>query len=599
MAFPHDADNAVAPSPRETPTHDGTRRKAAADGDGRDIAGVDFARGLEINGNNEETYWDALATFVESTPQTLDKMRLDAAEGNLDDLQILAHGVKGSGRMVGVQVVADLAEQVEFAAQRRDLDSARRCVAALLPKAAGLIARIETASMRHAMAHPRRARTEPDADVLADLLQAVQALDIDGMDVAMAELGAYNYETGASLVRWLEDQVGGDMELDAMVERLTAALARRGAPRRRKRAEKAVDGRPVIFLVDDQQVNLVAGKNILKGRYRVYPIRRSPVMFEFLRRIVPDLILLDVKMPGLDGFEAIRRLKANDAWASIPVIFLTAKNEVDSEIRGLALGAADYVLKPFSPPLLIQRIETHLALAWRQKQLVEFNQNLEGMVRARTQMILNVQNALLHTMSRLVEYRDDVTGGHVTRTQRLFDLMLERMAACGLHDDVTKGWDRDHILLSVPLHDVGKIAISDLILKKPGKLTPDEFDIMKTHASIGADIIAGVESETGEKHGFFTHARLIAGTHHEKWDGSGYPDGISGAMIPLEGRIMALVDVYDALISVRPYKAAMPPEKALDIIREGRGTHFDPALVDLFSASVDAFVHVAQTGAQI
>ncbi|GHU06088.1 response regulator [Betaproteobacteria bacterium] len=351
--------------------------------------------------------------------------------------------------------------------------------------------------------------------------------------------------------------------------------------------------RKKVILVDDNLTNLTTGKAMLNEQYKVYPVPSADIMFSLLENIIPDLILLDIDMPEMNGYEAIKLLKKEPLWAEIPVIFLTSKTDEDSELEGLSLGAIDYVSKPFSAPLLLKRIENHLFTEMQKQQLKGFNNSLEEMVRRKTAQIFNLQNAVLSTVADLVEFRDDVTGGHVARTQKYLKLLLDQLIEDKIYTDEMSGWDMDYLLPSAQLHDVGKIAISDLILNKPGKLTPEEFEIMKTHAAIGVDAIKKIESNA-EEHAFLHHAKLIAGTHHEKWDGSGYPTGIKGEDIPLEGRLMAIADVYDALISVRPYKRPFSTEEARRIIEDGKGSHFDPVLVDVFSKVADKFAEVAR-----
>ncbi|MDR3338136.1 MAG: response regulator [Treponema sp.] len=339
--------------------------------------------------------------------------------------------------------------------------------------------------------------------------------------------------------------------------------------------------RKIIFLVDDNGTNLTAGKEILKNQYKVYPILSARIMFDLLEDVIPDMILLDIEMPEMDGYEAIKRLKVNPKFWEIPVVFLTSKTDMGSELEGLSLGAIDYVAKPFSASLLLKRIENHLFTEWQKMQLRELNDHLEEKVQQRTEQIVNLQNAMLSTVANLVEFRDDVTGGHVTRTQNYLKLLVDELLREKLYAEETSAWNMDYLVPSAQLHDVGKIAISDTILNKPGKLSPEEFEIMKTHAAIGVTIIQRIE-ENAEEHDFMKHARLIAGGHHERWDGTGYPLGVKGKEIPLEARLMAIADVYDALISVRPYKRPLSSDEARQIIRNGKGTQFDPVLVDIF-----------------
>jgi len=349
--------------------------------------------------------------------------------------------------------------------------------------------------------------------------------------------------------------------------------------------------RKMILLVDDNKINLTAGKEILRDKYKTYPIPSAEIMFDLLENITPDMILLDVEMPEMNGYQAIKILKANPKWSDIPVMFLTAKTDEGSELEGLGLGAVDYVFKPFSAPLLLKRIENHLFSESQKKQLREINNNLEKIVREKTAKLIAMQSAVLNTVADLVEFRDDTTGGHIFRTQKYMELLLNKLIEEGIYKEEISRWNLDFLLPSAQLHDVGKIGISDLILNKPGKLTDDEFNIMKTHVSIGVKAIEHIEEVT-EGHEFLKHARLIAGGHHEKWDGTGYPKGLAGTAIPLEGRLMAIVDVFDALVSSRPYKQPLSAEEARKIIEKSRGTHFDPLLVDIFSRTVEQFADI-------
>jgi putative two-component system response regulator len=357
---------------------------------------------------------------------------------------------------------------------------------------------------------------------------------------------------------------------------------------------EGTDGeRKKVLLVDDNMTNLTTGKEMLKEQYKVYPVPSAEIMFNLLEDITPDMILLDIEMPEMNGYEAIKILKCNPQWLDIPVMFLTSRTDEDSELEGLSLGAIDYVYKPFSAPLLLKRIENHLITVVQKKQLKDFNDNLAEIIRKKTAQIFNLQNAVLSTVADLVEFRDDVTGGHVARTQKYMEFLLNELIERKIYKDEMTGWDMSYLLPSAQLHDVGKIGISDLILNKPGKLTPEEFEVMKTHVSIGVKAIKKIE-KNAEEHDFLRHARRIAGTHHEKWDGTGYPFCISGKDIPLEGRLMAIADVYDALISSRPYKKPLSTGQAKQIIEDGKDTHFDPVLVEVFSTVADKFAAVAR-----
>jgi putative two-component system response regulator len=358
-----------------------------------------------------------------------------------------------------------------------------------------------------------------------------------------------------------------------------------------------MDGeKKLIMLVDDNPANLRAGKNVLSEKYTVFTAPSAEKMLGLLESNKPALILLDIEMPEMNGYEAIKVLKAKPETRDIPVIFLTGKSDSDNELEGLSLGAIDYITKPFMPLLLLKRIEVHLlveaqkqSLEAQQQELKYFNDNLQKMVEAKTKTVLELQNAILKTMAELVECRDDITGGHIERTQRGVNILFNTLRESSPYQDATAGWDIELLLQSSQLHDVGKIAINDNILNKPGKLTPEEFEEMKKHTTFGVQVIEKIEASTSESD-FLKYAKIFAGTHHEKWDGSGYPQGLQGEAIPLQGRIMAIADVYDALTSVRPYKKAFTHEEAVKIIQDGRGTQFDPVLVDLFTKTADQFV---------
>lgn len=349
--------------------------------------------------------------------------------------------------------------------------------------------------------------------------------------------------------------------------------------------------RKKIILVDDNVTNLNIGRNALINDYDVLTVPSGEKLFKILEKIMPDLILLDIEMPEMNGYETIQILKSNQQTAHIPVIFLTAKGDTGSELEGLSLGAVDYISKPFSPPLLLKRIELHLLVESQQKELKNYNDNLHEMVNEKTKTVYELQNAILKTFAELVEFRDDITGGHIERTQKYLKVLLDALLKDRLYQEEVASWDMEFLLQSAQLHDVGKIAIKDSILQKPGKLTDEEFDEMKNHTTFGVKVIQKIEESTREN-AFLRHAEIFAGTHHEKWNGKGYPTGLSGNDIPLQGRLMAIVDVYDALTNERPYKKAFSHEEAVAIIKKDSGTHFDPQLVDIFLAHEQEFKEI-------
>ena len=332
-----------------------------------------------------------------------------------------------------------------------------------------------------------------------------------------------------------------------------------------------------IFVVDDSDVNLVKAKRALENHYRVRTISSAEKMLTLIGKIVPDLILLDIEMPETDGFAAINKLKENQKTANIPVMFLTASTDAEVEAKGLEYGAVDFVSKPFSTPVLLNRIAHHL--------------HIEELLKKRTERLERLQDGILEVVVDMVESRDKVTGGHIERTSQYIQILLETMLEKGVYAEEMKDWDLDVIISSARLHDVGKIAVSDVILNKPGRLTPEEYDEIKKHAPEGELIVKKIIAKTGAE-SFLHHAKMFAGHHHERWDGTGYPRGLKGKGIPLEGRMMAIADVYDALVSERPYKEPYTHEEVEQVFRENSGKHFDPVLIDLFFEVSDAFAYV-------
>jgi putative two-component system response regulator len=329
-----------------------------------------------------------------------------------------------------------------------------------------------------------------------------------------------------------------------------------------------------IFVVDDNSTNLTATENILAERYRVVALYSAEKMFGVMERVKPDLILLDIEMPEMSGFEALRRIKSDAAHAGIPVIFLTWHNDPDNETRGLELGAVDFIMKPYSEAVLLNRIKLQLhideLICKRTEKLAE-----------QAKQLMRLKSGIVYTMANMVENRDKNTGGHIDRTARYTELFLDAMRASGVYASEIADWNLELVASAARLHDVGKITISDAILNKPGALTDEEFMVMQTHSEAGARIIDEAIKQTGNAE-FLQSAKIIAAYHHERWNGSGYPFALKGEEIPLQGRIMAIVDVYDALVTERPYKNAFTHEKAIAIIAEESGKHFDPLLTDLF-----------------
>jgi putative two-component system response regulator len=336
-----------------------------------------------------------------------------------------------------------------------------------------------------------------------------------------------------------------------------------------------------ILIVDDTPDNIMLLSKLLKEKYHTKVATNGNTALQIAAGGV-DLVLLDVMMPGLDGYETCRQLKANPATADIPVIFLTAKSQVEDEAMGLATGAVDYLTKPISPPILYARVATQLTLRRAHRELQDHNETLEQKVRDRTAQLSLMQDAIIMAMASMAETRDNETGNHIRRTQNYVKALAEHLKEHPrFKDELTPG-NIELLYKSAPLHDIGKVGIPDRILLKPGRLDADELEIMKLHAVYGRDTIMLVEKHLGGSNSFLMYAREIAHSHQEKWDGSGYPQNLEGEAIPVSARLMAVADVYDALISKRVYKPAFSHEQAYEIMRKGRGTHFDPDILDAF-----------------
>jgi putative two-component system response regulator len=353
--------------------------------------------------------------------------------------------------------------------------------------------------------------------------------------------------------------------------------------------------RPTILLVDDTPDNLTLMSGLLKSLYKIKVANSGEKALSMvMAEAKPDLILLDIMMPGMSGYDVIRALKASPDTSAIPVIFLTAMGAGEDEITGLALGAADYITKPISPPIVMARVKTQLENKAAADFLRNHNGFLEAEVNKRTQELMAVQDVTIMVMASLAETRDSDTGNHIRRTQFYVKTLAEELRAHPRFAAVLNEHTIGMLFKSAPLHDIGKVGIPDRILLKPGKLTPEEFEIMKTHTTLGRDAIEAAEKQLGIDVEFLKMAKDIAYYHQEKWDGSGYPTGAHGDAIPVSARLMAVADVYDALISRRVYKDGMPHEKAVSIIFEGKGQHFDPDMVDAFVRVQDTFREIAR-----
>ncbi|HON86336.1 MAG TPA: two-component system response regulator [Syntrophorhabdaceae bacterium] len=350
-----------------------------------------------------------------------------------------------------------------------------------------------------------------------------------------------------------------------------------------------------ILVVDDSPDIIVMLSTLLKDLYRTKFATSGEKALKMLSlQDKPDLVLLDIVMPGMDGYEVCREIKANPDTSDIPVIFLTSQTGIKEEKKGFELGAVDYITKPISPPILLARINTHIMLKEARDFLKDKNKYLEQEVLKRTEEIVAIQDVTIMALASLAETRDTETGNHIKRTQTYIKLLAMRLKDKPRFKHFLTDENIELLYKSAPLHDIGKVGVPDNILLKPAKLTPEEFDIMQRHTVLGRDAIISAEKRIGQTRSFLNIAREIAYSHQERWSGTGYPEGLAGDDIPISARLMAVADVYDALISRRIYKPAFPHEQAVEIIKSGYGINFDPDVVDAFLDISDKCFEIAQ-----
>ncbi len=360
-----------------------------------------------------------------------------------------------------------------------------------------------------------------------------------------------------------------------------------------------MQAQPNILIVDDVPENLSVLGELLQPTYRVRAANSGARALQIANSPPPpDLILLDVMMPGMDGYQVLRELRDNATTRDIPVIFVTAMDGTDDEEKGLDLGAVDYITKPIRPAIVLARVRAQLELKRARDILSDHNAYLEQEVARRMAENQLIQEVSIHALAHLAETRDPETGNHLRRTQEYVRTLARSLKHHPRFSHYLDERTIGQLAQSAPLHDIGKVGIPDHILLKPGKLTPDEWAIMKTHAEIGAEAIAQAIADSARPVEFLQIAQEIARGHHEKWDGSGYPRGLAGDGIPISARLMALADVFDALICARVYKPPMPYEEAYSIIVSGSGTHFDPDVVDAFIREFDTFKRIADNYAE-
>ncbi|MBN1910159.1 MAG: response regulator [Pirellulales bacterium] len=357
-----------------------------------------------------------------------------------------------------------------------------------------------------------------------------------------------------------------------------------------------------VLIVDDCPINVRILQELLSEEYELESATSGEECLEKVRDFSPELILLDIMMPGISGYEVCRQIKSSPLGDFTMVILVSGKASPAERLKGYDVGADDYVVKPFDHDELLAKVRIHFRLRGAMKQLwlannqiQEFNCELEQLVEQRSHEILATRDIAIFALAKLADSRDPETGEHLERMRHYCRILAEYLSKEGPYHDVVDDTFVDNIYRSSPLHDIGKVGIPDAILLKPGKLTTEEFEIMKRHTTIGADALrqAAEQSSSG---GFLAMAELIARSHHERFNGSGYPDGLAGSNIPLAARVVALADVYDALTSPRVYKSAFDPDDAKRMIEEERGKHFDPAIIDAFLACEEAFRDVVRAG---
>lgn len=354
--------------------------------------------------------------------------------------------------------------------------------------------------------------------------------------------------------------------------------------------------KPTVLVVDDTPSNIDILLETLGGEYEIMVALDGETALEHVMKKTPDIVLLDIMMPVMDGYEVCRKLKNNPATSDIPVIFVTAMNESVNEEKGLELGAIDYIIKPFSPAIVRARVKNHIMFQLAKEAVEKQKEMLEEMVEERTAELIITQNVTIQCMASLAETRDLDTGEHIRRTQLYVRILAEKLKNDRKFSGVLTRENIDLIFRSAPLHDIGKVGVPDHILLKKGPLTEEEFENMKKHTVYGRNALLEAERMLGTN-SFLRFAREIAYSHHERWDGSGYPEGLKGEEIPVSGRLMAIADVYDALISARVYKPPFSHDDAVRIITAGDGRvmpgYFDPDVLDAFRSSLDEFRQIA------
>jgi PAS domain S-box-containing protein len=504
------------------------------------LRGFDTQAALARFSGQADSYRKWLAVFADEAPAAVAAILAGLADGDSAAAAKNLHAFKGRAGMLGMTALQQASAELE-AAMRAGTEVEPQAWQAEFESAHGIVR--QWLERRQPVALPVPKASPPGADAAAARLRQVTTL----------------------------------IESAATAGRLDGG-----------------ETRGTLLLIDDDPLVLEVIERALRGQYRTRTATTAEQGWALAcREPRPDLILLDVELPDGNGHALCQRLKADPATAPIPVIFLSAHSEVDDVTRGLALGAVDYVAKPVVPPILLARVQTHLRLREAHDRLHDQNCNLEHLVAERTEDLALTQDLTIIALGSIAETRDNETGNHIHRTRAYMRAMCDRLALRKSYRDAYDAEEWALIWKSAPLHDIGKVGIPDNILLKPGRLTPEEFEIMKRHTVLGRDALTTAEQRARAVHSFLRTAAVIAYSHHERWDGAGYPEGLGGTDIPLAARLMSVADVYDALISKRVYKEAFSHETAVDIIRAERGRQFDPDIVDCFLDLADEFRAIA------
>ena len=538
---------------------------------------IDTRWGLAIAQDNKALYRRLLGMFYDGQKDFVERFRQVWDEGDMRALERSAHTLKGVSGNIGARKVQETAYELEKVCHERRpeteievwLDKVEKTLLPVLTSLENL-----TEVKEKANGNKEQIDTEELKTRLKELAQLLIRSDTIALDLVrtMPELGGVE-EYHAQLEE-LKTKVHG-YEFDEALEQIEKTDRQDVTLFQDKRMDwfevrvAQEKDKPIVLVVDDIPDNIEVLRWALLPEYQVMAATNGKKALRIAHSNPrPDLILLDIMMPDIDGYEVCSQLKRDPRTAQIPVIFLTAKGDSEDEKKGLEIGAVDYVLKPIKPSIVQARVRTHL-------ELYDQNRQLGQQVKKRTLELQETRLEITQRLGRAAEFRDNETGLHVIRMGHYSRLIAEAL-------DVGEEW-ADLILHAAPMHDVGKIGIPDKILLKPGKLDPDEWEIMKTHTTIGGEILSGGTSRLMEM------SQSIAVTHHEKWDGSGYPKELKKDQIPLEGRIVAVADVFDALTSDRPYKKAWPAVKAIASIEKESGKHFDPQVVKAFKTALPRY----------